>query len=421
MTSPHSDTLKTAKESRLPRRDWIVLPLISLMTVVLLLGSTEMIARVETGGVSEQEGVGPCIVSNDLTTGVRFVPDSECRDRIMESRWTDYKFNSRGHRAGWEYGQKDRGTYRIVMTGSSIAFGFVVDREKSFAALLPGEISARTGRKVELYNESMGYAGGGTPHGVLIQLNEVFAAKPDAILWVLTPYDIENVDSIGWVRGSNQNTAAAVDANPPAPTHFEQTVSKVSSKFGIKSIPEPVLQWADKTNSQLQFQNFLKQFLYKSQSLYVNASLNGPPEKIGFLNKKWTPLWNDRLHDFDGYAGSLIAKARDAGIPVIAVFVPDGQLAAIISQGEWPADDDPFKLDHELAASITRQGGTYIDILPDFQKQANSEQGYFRFNGHPDAAGHAEIAKMIASQITSGAVPALRATAPAQTSPVRTK
>jgi hypothetical protein len=415
MTSPTSDDPEMAKEARLPRRDWILLPLLSLMTILLLLGSMELIARLKTGSGSEQEGMGPCIVSDDPSTGVRFVPNSECRDKIMESGWTDYKFNSHGHRAGWEYGPKEQGTYRIVMTGSSIAFGFIVDREKSFAALLPGEISARTGRKVELYNESMGYAGGGTPHSVLIRFNEILAANPDAILWVLTPYDLQNVSSIGWVRGLNQN------GNPPSHTHFEQTVLKIGSRLGVKSIPEPLLNWLDKTNGQLQFQNYLKHYLYESQTLYVNAGLNSSPDKIGFLNKNWGPDWTARLHDFDGYAGSLIAKADDAGIPVIAVFVPDGQLAAFISQGEWPAGYDPFKLDRELGASITSHGGIYIDILPNFQKDPNSEAGYFPFNGHPDATGHANIAKMIAKKITSGAVPELRAIAPTQTSPVNVK
>lgn len=366
--------------------------------------------------------MAPCIVSNDLSTGVRFVPSSECRDKSMESSWTDYKFNSHGHRAGWEYGPKDPGTYRIVMTGSSIAFGFVVDREKSFAALLPGEISAQTGRRVELYNESMGYAGGGTPHSVLIRFDEILAARPDAILWVLTPYDIENVSSIGWVKGVNQNAPRDAGENPGSHTHFEQTILKLTSRLGVKSIPEPLLNWADKANSQLQFQNYLKHFLYESQSLYVSASLNGPPEKIGFLDKNWGPVWTGRLHDFDGYAANFIAKAGDAGIPVIAVFVPDAQLAAIISKGEWPAGDDPFKLDHELGASITRHGGTYIDILPDYQKDPDSEEGYFRFNGHPNAMGHAKIAGMIARKITSGPVPALRAAAAqTQTAPVQVK
>ena len=414
MTLPDADTQKNPEDARLPRRDWILLPLLSLMTIVLLIGSTELIARAKAGIVSEQEGMAPCIISDDLSTGVRFVPNSECRDRSMESSWTDYKFNSRGHRAGWEYGPKQQGTYRIVMAGSSIAFGFVVDREKSFAALLPGEISARTGRKVELYNEAMGYAGGGTPHSVVVQSDALFAAHPDAILWVLTPYDIENVSSIGWVRSPGQSAARE---NSPH-THFEQTVAKFSSALGIKSIPEPVLEWVGRANGQLQFQIYLKQILYESQSLYVNASLSGPPEKIGFVRKNWIPVWTERLRDFDAYAGSLIAKANQSGIPVIAVFMPDAQLAAIVSKGDYPADCDPFKLDRELAASITSHGGTYIDILPEYQRDPISDQKYFRFNGHPDPAGHAKIAKMIAEKITSGAFPPLTAIAQTESSSV---
>lgn len=407
-------------ERKLPRRDWILLPLTGLTTITLLLGSIESIARANVGTGSEQVGMGPCIISDDLTTGVRFVPNSECHDMSMEASWTDYKFNSHGHREDSEYGQKAQGTYRIVMTGSSIAFGFVVDREKSFAVLLPREISALTGRKVELYNESMGYAGGGTPHSVLLQFNEVLAASPDAVLWVLSPYDIENVSSIGWVRDPAQSAGKDIHARPPQ-SHFEQTISRIGSRLGVKSVPEPILKELDKVNGQLQFQNYLKHFLYESQSLYVSASLNGPPDKIGFLDRNWGPEWTGRLHDFDGYAGALIGRANQAGVPVIAVFVPDGQLAAIISKGEWPSNCDPFKLDHELGASITRHGGTYVEILPDFRKDPNSEKGYFRFNGHPNEIGHAEIAKMIAMEITSGTFPPLNAVAQTQPSSVGAK
>ncbi len=310
--SPRSDELENTKEAKLPKRDWVILPLLSLATIALLIGSIELIARAKAGDASEQEGMAPCIISDDLSTGVRFVPNSECRDRSMESSWTDYKFNSRGHRAGWEYGPKQQGTYRIVMAGSSIAFGFVVDREKSFAALLPDEIAARTGRKIELYNEAMGYAGGGTPHSVLVQSDALLAARPDAILWVLTPYDIENVSSIGWVRSPGQNNPNSANGNPPH-THFEQTVAKFSSALGIKSVPEPILDWVGRANGQLQFQIYLKHILYESQSLYVNASLNGPPEKIGFVDKNWIPVWTERLHDFDSYAGSLDREGQPGG------------------------------------------------------------------------------------------------------------
>jgi hypothetical protein len=81
----------------------------------------------------------------------------------------------------------------------------------------------------------------------------------------------------------------------------------------------------------------------------------------------------------------------------------------MISVGEWPADYDPYKLDEEVRAIIESHGGIYIDILPDFRAVPNPERHYFPVDGHPDAAGHAMIAGMLAKELTSGAVPALKA------------
>jgi hypothetical protein len=83
---------------------------------------------------------------------------------------------------------KSQATYRIVMVGSSLGMGLGVPEEQTFGALLPKELSRRTGNKVELYNESCTWE---VPHIVDMRFNEVLVAKPDMILWVrgiyLTP------------------------------------------------------------------------------------------------------------------------------------------------------------------------------------------------------------------------------------------
>src|SRR6202035_2849097 len=94
-----------------------------------------------------------CMSFNDPTTGAHGLPNVVCREKLSEVKQTEYRFNSCGHRAGMECGPKPPGTYRIVMTGSSFGFGLGVEREETFAALLPRELSQQTGRKIELYNE----------------------------------------------------------------------------------------------------------------------------------------------------------------------------------------------------------------------------------------------------------------------------
>ena len=80
----------------------------------------------------------------------------------------------------------------------------------------------------------------------------------------------------------------------------------------------------------------------------------------------------------------------------------------MISMGQWPSGYDPYNIDKELRGIITAHGGIYIDILPEFRTLPNPEQYYYPVDGHPDARGHAIIAKFMARELTSGSVPALR-------------
>jgi hypothetical protein len=92
--------------------------------------------------------------------------------------------------------------------------------------------------------------------------------------------------------------------------------------------------------------------------------------------------------------------------------VPNRPQVAMISMGDWPAGYDPFKLEDEVRASIVRRGGRFIDILPDYRGVPGPERDYFPVDGHPDADGHAIIARFLAKELTSGAVPALKASTP---------
>jgi hypothetical protein len=117
------------------------------------------------------------------------------------------------------------------------------------------------------------------------------------------------------------------------------------------------------------------------------------------------------LHEFDGYAEDIKERARAAGIPLAAVFLPERAQAAMISMGEWPPGYDPYKLDDELRSIITSHGGTYIDILPEFRGIPNPEQGYFPVDGHLNAGGHAVFSKLLTRELTGGAIPALKISA----------
>jgi hypothetical protein len=74
--------------------------------------------------------------------------------------------------------------------------------------------------------------------------------------------------------------------------------------------------------------------------------------------------------------------------------------------GTWPNGHDPYRLGLELRDIVTRHGGTYLDILPDFRSLPNAERYYFPVDTHPDARGHLLISNMLAAALSHGGLPA---------------
>src|ERR1700722_1008009 len=139
---------RSLREEKLPRRDWIVLPMLSLLTAALMAVSTESITR-RTFSPSETS-LNSCLILSETASGVRGIPNSVCWEKIPENKLTEYRFDCLGYRTGMACTPKPPGTYRIVMIGSSIAMGDRVPIEKTLATLLPKELSRITGHNVEL-------------------------------------------------------------------------------------------------------------------------------------------------------------------------------------------------------------------------------------------------------------------------------
>ncbi len=388
---------ETLQEASLRRRDWILLSMLSFLTIGLVLGSTEWIAR--RIFPKPETSTSRCIVTNDRSTGVRGIPNAVCQDRLAESAPIELRFNNCGHRAGMPCGPKPPGTYRIVMVGSSYAMGLGVQQKQTFAALLPSELSRKTGRSIEVYNESFVWE---VPRVVSMRLNDVLTAQPDLILWVLTAWDIENPSVVlPEDLSPNAGDQPAPIANNNAGTRTG-LLQRVKGTIDMQSLRSIVRDYGRRTQTLL----LLRHFLWESQSQFVNDSLRG--ESAGFLMTRQDTHWQNSVHQFDGYAAEIEARANEASIPLVAVLLPQRAHAAMISMGEWPDGFDPYKMDTVLRSIIVSHGGIYLDILPDFRSIPNPEQYYFPVDGHPYASGHAIFARLIADKLTNGAIPALK-------------
>ena len=277
--------------------------------------------------------------------------------------------------------------------------------KSTFAALLPQELSRLTGRRVELYNEGMGY---GFPRNTALRFNDVLTAQPDLILWVLTLPDIKLA---GFVDTEN---------SAESPTNASSARSAMGDSFW-NSIKDTIKKHVG--NPLIGTKNAVLHLMYevKSQDKFVQSYVTMSDDDAGFwdvgpagLRAEPSPDWKARLTEFNSYAAGIELKAAAAGVPLVAVMVPNRVQAAMISMGGWPRGFDPYRADRDLRSIITGHGGTYIDILSDYSAVPNAESYYYPLDGHPDAGGHAIIAEFLAKELTDGVVPQLRTAVPLQ-------
>ena len=403
-TSNPNDT-ETQNVRQFPRRDWFLLPAMSLLTILVLAVSTESVSRC-LFPVSQTD-LENCFVTGDPSGTAPAKPNSVCSERSAESRLlVDYRFNGRGDRDDRDLQEKQAGSFRIVMIGSSFAMGLFAPRELSFAGLLPEQLSRQTGRRIELYNESKGgkFRGGPFPiKNSVARFQDVLSAQPDMILWIITPMDIENSE-----LNDPDPKPGVVPFDTPRQdrraAEYKSALSKmmdsmVQGNFGSKLRN----RWAQSRSALM-----LRHFLVSSEppNQYVESYLKNEDD-AEFLKIVPSAEWQQQLQNFETQAERFEAQARMSGVPFVGVLVPNRAQAAMISTNSWPSDYDPYRLDHELRKVIENNGGIYIDILKQFRSVPDPEQVYFPLDGHLNVEGHAMISRMLTNELTSGAVPSM--------------
>jgi hypothetical protein len=395
MTRSFPSVLSFKEKTKLPRRDWILLPSISLLTVCVLSGSIELIAR--RMFTESRPFIAACMEPAHSTDGLRAIPNTTCRDKKFESDWVEYRFNSCGHRTELKCGPKTPGTYRIVLIGSSYAMGHLTQREKTFASLLPMEIYSQTRRKVELYNQGMV---GENPHIVALRMNETLALKPDMILWALSPVDIEREDAHSEVLNPQANSNSLFYN---ALFRFKAEIHSGSITGVVSDLYKRLLRNVQETKSA----TLILDAVYRSRNQYLKSSLAGDDSE--FMVIPADGQYHLHLQNFDRDIAEVAQQARNAQVPLVVTLLPSRAQAALISMGEWPTGVDPYLLDNDMRAIVTHHGGTYIDILPDYRDIADPEQGFLPIDGHPNALGHATITRFLTEELMNSTVPKLGA------------
>jgi hypothetical protein len=364
----------------LPRRDFWLLPLISIFTVLGMLGGAEVLARV---GWPEQL-VNGCQVQ-DQALVFRFQPNCSSTMKAFEGPWYTNNYNACGYRSAAPCGPVSAGTRRIALIGSSVSEGYLVEYPNTIGARLGDDLTAMCGGPVEVQNLASGY-GARQDHRLVLRMEEALTLRPSAVLLIQVPFDVE---AMLLEDATEPTTGAASNARPAANTQ--------SSVNQVAELRKRVSDWFRNSRAVVVAQHFL----FRDWSAYLPLYLNYYGDKADFLRPPFTAAWQERLRRFDLLITKLADRARQEGVPFMLAFVPHQAEVALMSGRSAPPGVDPQALPNAIAAIAARHGVTFVETSPVLRREPKLEEFYYRSDGHPSGRGLPIVARYIAERYVS--------------------
>jgi len=108
MTLPTDLESLPLAEGSIARRDWLLLPLLGLLTIIALFLAMELIARKSFS--ESASSIENCLILSDPAHGVRGIPNSVCSEKSLESPAVEFRLDGAGYRSDIDYRYKAPGT-----------------------------------------------------------------------------------------------------------------------------------------------------------------------------------------------------------------------------------------------------------------------------------------------------------------------
>ncbi len=347
----------------LPRRDFFILPLIVGLTLLVMAGGAEMVARAAYPIKLE--------LSCTLHTaeGMRFPPFCVAFNKVVDGPWVENRFNDCGYRTAQSCRVTPLTRRRVAVVGSSIARGHGVPYPETFAARASAALSHACGETVDFQNL-------GNDAADILRLDrrmpEALALKPRVIVMLITTTDLQHM-----------NDDYSVEDQPP-PRH--------ASGLSLIQIMDLLRE------SHL----FLigQHFLYRDPAVQVTAfTRNGVDDMNGYVVDPLPPKWQTRVDEIAALLKRMTAVTTPAGVKVVLVYVPR-RVHAVLKMPRY-ADRrlNARVLDQGLAAAARASGVDFLDTTPDFAAARDFNSLFYLADGHPSGGGHAVIAKAVETRL----------------------
>lgn len=332
----------------------MLLPLLCLLTAVCMLGMAEAASRIAFA----QHEKDACMVA-DPALGTRFKPDCVSHVKSAEGPWVTNSYNACGFRSPQPCGPTPPGAVRVAILGSSIAQGYLVPYHETFAARASEALTRTCGRPVQFQNlASIGYIWG----RLAIRAHDALALKPAAAVIVVVPFDLQQ-------SAPSTNKAPAAKLNRQSPMKRIESVLKESRAVVAA-----------------------QHYLFSRPQFYVPIYLHYG-DRANFLRPPFSPLWEQRLHNFDSLMGQIAAEYHAAHIPLLLVFVPQRAQAALLAEHEYPPGINPYAFGDALGKIAASHGIDYLNLSANFAAIHKAASLYYPVDGHLDGAGDGVLAK----------------------------
>lgn len=344
------------------KRDFLLLPLIAIGTMLILIVPAEWAFRAAYPAVLADA----CIAKTPLHRYAHGLPNCTSYLKVSEGPWAANRYNACGYRTPEACGPKPAGSLRVAVVGSSTGAGYAVRYEDTMAARTAHVLTERCRRPVEFQNLGVP---GEQSRKLARRSTEALTLDPDALLVVISPFDFEL-------------TADLRAGNPGERTAKKSPVRRMKAAV---------------SSSRLLYMGSYSLLRDDGSYLPIYLRSGSNPD---FMRSPMPPRWQDALHAFDVAMGKVARGARERGVPVTLLFVPQRAEAAMASSRIEQAGFDPRQLPRMLRAIADKNGVAFADMLPEIPSDTPSATIFYPVNGHINAAGHALASSAVLRQLT---------------------
>jgi hypothetical protein len=372
LTTENSLSEESPRNRMLPVRDFYLLPLLSLLTIVVLFAASEGLAR----SFWPEHSGDRCLMHDDQL-GLRFCFNCTSTQQIPEGPWVENYYNECGYHTHESCLKKPVGSIRVAVLGASSSYGYGNRYEETYTTLASNELSKSCHKHVEFQNLGVP----STPlNNAYKRLDETLRLKPDMIFLVIEPYDI--LRGIG--NDEEPNNAQANAAAVPAPKNKLTVITSLKSAL------------IEKIRSSRAFLVILH-YMYQNPELDLRLYLElGNRESS--LVKPYSQTWQKRFIEFDRLLDFMSKKTESASVPLGVVLEPS-MIQAVLVNTPHTAVIDPYDFGRTIEEIAGRYHVTVINTLPGFVRATKPMEQFYVVDEHLSKDGERSVAEALVKQL----------------------